>query len=392
MAGSRLEYLFNCYLHNNYSEGKLEELMLLIAQPENAGAVQKLIEELIEYTGPEMQMSDEKDASILRDILQKDQAVVVSTKHRRTFFAPWMRAAAAVIVFLAGASYWIFSGKTDPDLKVLHAVENHSPVLAGGNRAVLTTSDGNVIILDSMQNGTLQQGNTKVKKQGGLLIYDAAGLYNSGATVIYNTLSTPRGGQYEVILPDGSKVWLNAASSLHFPTVFAGSQREVELTGEAYFEIAKNKKQPFQVKVGEMQIKVIGTHFNVNAYVDENEIKTSLLEGSVKITRDNESSLLQPGQQAIVDKKEDKTKIANVDMNEVMAWKNGFFQFEGSDITTIMRAISRWYDVEIVYEGKIPVRRFRGKIGRDVQLSEVLKILQLSNVKFRVAGKKIFVQ
>ena len=244
-----------------------------------------------------------------------------------------------------------------------------------------------------MPNGLLtQQGNTDVKKLGGLLEYKAPASFIRDTVISYNTVSTPRGGQYQIVLSDGSKVWLNAASSIRFPTAFSGSLREVELTGEAYFEVAKNKEKPFQVKVRDMKIAVLGTHFNVKAYEDEAETKTSLLEGSVKIIQGKEAGLLKPGQQAVINFKDDKVKIATADMVEVIAWKNGLFRFEGANIETIMREIGRWYDVEIVYAGKVPMRRFEGKINRNAGLSEVLRILELSNVKFSIAGKKIIVQ
>jgi transmembrane sensor len=393
MPASRLEYLFNCYVHNNYTGQEEEELMALLTQPENQASVQKLIDSVIKNTGSEMQMTDQVAASILQNILQKDKSIILSIKNKKIVFASWMSVAAASILFLAGIAYWIPDKKDNVNAKVVTIAEKHSPILPGGNRAMLTTSDGSTIILDSMQNGTLiQKGATKISKQGGLLIYNVSASADRGVAVIYNTLSTPRGGQYQVVLSDGSKVWLNAASSLHFPTAFTGSQRVVELTGEAYFEVAKNKEKPFQVRVGNMQVNVLGTHFNINAYSDESSIKTSLLEGSVKITKGNTSGILKPGEQGVLNNKEDKVAITNADMNEVMAWKNGLFRFEGADITTIMREIGRWYDVEIIYAGKVPMRRFEGKISRNAQLSEVLRILELSDVKFTVEGKKIIVQ
>ncbi len=395
MASSRLEYLFDCYVHQNNTGQEEEELMALIAQPENETAVQTLIDKVIKNTGAEMQMPDQVAASILQNILQKDEAAVVPFKSKKTVFLPWTRVAAAVVIlFISGAAYWMLvkENKAKITSPIVLSSQKPSPVLPGGNHAILTMSDGSTIVLDSIQNGNIQHGSAKINKQAGLIVYNGSLPLKVGSPVIYNTLTTPRGGQYQVVLPDGSKVWLNAASSLHFPTAFTGNQREVELTGEAYFEVAKNKEKPFRVKVGDMQINVLGTHFNINAYTDENAVKTSLLEGSVKIIKCNASDLLKPGQQAILNKKEDKIKISNANMDEVMAWKNGLFQFEGSDLTTIMREICRWYNVEVVYAGKIPVRRFEGKISRDAQLSEVLEILKLSNVKFTVEGKKIIVQ
>lgn len=391
MPTTRFEYLLNCYIQNNSTEEEREELMALLQQPENEAIAQVLIDRVIENTGPEMQMSVPVASSILQNILQKDKDYV-AVRNKKKIFSLWMRIAATVIFLSAGATYWVFNKKNNTREKIAVASKKISPVLPGGNRAFLTTSDGSTVILDSTQNGTITQEVTaKINKHGGVLIYEHAAT-KPGARIAYNTLSTPRGGQYEIVLPDGSKVWLNAASSLHFPTRFAGSERVVELTGEAYFEVAKNSQRPFRVSVGDMRINVLGTHFNINAYTDENAIKTSLLEGSVKITQGKASDVLKPGQQAVLNKNEDKVIIRNADVNEVIAWKNGLFQFEGADIATIMRQIARWYNMEIIYKGKQSGRRFEGKISRNAHLQEVLQILELSNVKFEVEDRKIIVQ
>jgi transmembrane sensor len=396
MSALRLEYLLDCYVKNKCSLPEEEELMAILADPENEALVQTVIDHLIEHPANEKELSDSSAVTILQRILKNDDGLVIPEKNSKTVFPFWIRIAASVLVLLGGA-YFIFDKKEDANRKhdlnkVAMLPEKPAVILPGRNQAILTTADGQSIILDSMQNGLLtKQGHTSVQKQGGLLIYKAPASFKGDNPVSYNTLTTPRGGQYEVILPDGSKVWLNAASSIRFPTVFSGKLREVSITGEAYFEVTKNKEKPFQVKVATMQIAVLGTHFNVNAYEDEAEIKTSLLEGSVQINQGNSSGLLKPGQQAVVNYNSDKIKTGDVDLTQVMAWKNGLFQFEGADIKTIMREIGRWYNVEIVYTGKVPNHRFVGKINRNVELSEVLKILELSNVKFSVAGKKIIV-
>ncbi|MEO8962041.1 MAG: FecR family protein [Ginsengibacter sp.] len=400
MNVTRLEYLFDRYLQQSCSREEEKDLMALIAQSDNEDEIQLLINKVIENTGIKIQMSEQVAISTLQNILHKDKGLVTTVRNKPTVFKIWIRAAvaAAMVLFIAGTVYWFFDKKEDNRSAIVAPAHKQSPILPGGDRALLTMSDGTTIVLDSMQNGTLQQGNTKINKQGGLLIYK--GLASSSqysAPVVYNTLSTPRGGQFQLILPDGSKVWLNASSSLRFPTAFTGNHREVILTGEAYFEVAKNKEKPFRVKVGSMQVNVLGTHFNINAYQDENTVRTSLLEGSVRIVNGDKTDLLQPGQQEVLIKKEDKSdsyrmEKRNVDMNEVVAWRNGLFQFDGGDIKTIMRQISRWYDVEILYEGKEPERSFQGKISRDAQLNDVLKILELSNVKFSLEGKKIIVQ
>jgi hypothetical protein len=387
MPASRLEYLFKCYVQRNCSVEEEEELMVLLCQTGNEPAVQSLINTLIETTGSEMQMSEQAAVSILQNILQSDKTLKTYAKNKKIDFIPWIRAAAVAILFIAGASYLVFSKKNNQkDGNEKHA-KKYSPILPGGDKALLTLSDGSTVILDSMQNGVLQNGGTKINMQGGSLIYAATPV--AGEAVVYNTLSTPRGGQYQVILPDGSKVWLNAASSLHYPTAFAGSQRDVELIGEAYFEVAKDKSKPFRVKVGDMQVNVLGTHFNVSAYQDEKDIKTSLLEGSVKITRGKEKGMLEPGQQAVMNMGEDKIEIVNADMGEVMAWKNGYFQFNNASLQNVLRQISRWYDVDIVYEGNNRPRKFVGEMQRDLNLSEMLKILETNQVQFKIVGKEL---
>jgi len=394
MTESRLEYLFKGYLHNTCTEQEEEELMVFLAQTGNEETVKKWINDVIQSTGSEMQMPQSVAASILQNIFKKNKRDEVSLRRRKPVFKLWLRVAAASILFLAGASvYWMLFKKSDYPAKTAALNEVNQPIVPGGSRAVLTRSDGSTILLDSIANGTIiQKGSTKISQQGGLLIYNVSASPNPDTAVVYNILSTPRGGQYQVVLPDGSKVWLNAASSLHFPSAFPGNRRAVELTGEAYFEVTKNKEKPFVVNVGEMKVKVLGTHFNVNAYADESSIKTSLLEGSVNITRGSETGMLKPGEQAILNNKENKFKITNVNMEEVTAWRNGVFEFDGADITAIMREIGRWYNVEIVYDGKIPTRQFQGKISRKARLSDVLQILELSNVKCTVIGNKIIVQ
>ncbi len=393
MPGSRLEYLFDRYTKGSCSANEEQELMQLIAQFKNQEAVKKLIDNLAETTGEEMEMTEQVADTILKNILKKDNSIIIPV-NRQSRSLLWLRAAAVAILFLGAATaYWVVNKKTGKQSKVVAKNNRPNAIPPAGKRAMLTTSDGSTIVLDSIQNGTItHKGATQISKQGGMLIYDVPPHGAADGPVVYNTLTTPKGGQYQVVLPDGSKVWLNAASSLHFPSAFTGSERVVELTGEAYFEVAKNEKKPFSVRAGNMSVNVLGTHFNINAYADESAIKTSLLEGKVKIIRGKTSGILKPGQQGVLNDKEDRVEINNANLEEVIAWKNGIFQFEGADIASIMNEIGRWYNVKIVYPGKVPVRRFEGKISRSAQLSEVLRILELSNVKFSVVGNNIIVQ
>lgn len=263
-------------------------------------------------------------------------------------------------------------------------------VLPGGDKATLTLADGSTVVLDDAQNGTLaQQGNSKVIKVGGKLMYDP--INKNSDVIVYNTISTPNGGQYQLELPDGSLVWLNATSSIHFPTSFVGKERRVEITGEAYFEVAKNRDMPFLVTVNGAEVQVLGTHFNVNAYSDEDNVKTTLLEGSVKFVSGASTNMLTPGQQSQLAGNGLTKVVSNVDVDEVVAWKNGMFDFENAGIETVMRQLSRWYDVEIEYKGKAD-DLFIAEMRRNIKLSDALKALELTGkVKFEIQGKKIIV-
>lgn len=396
MPVSRLEYLFDCYLHQNCSVDEEAELMNLLADARNKKDFQKLIDDVIEKTKTEVQMPEHVAASILQNIIESGAQDRTAVNRKNVFSLTWMKVAAAacIILFVSFFAFWLF--KTSIENKLIAnniaSASKQGLIKPGGNHAVLTMADGQTIVLDSVQNGDIISGNSKIKKKGALLIYDGFKPLKRDASVNFNILSTPKGGQFELVLPDGSRVWLNALSSIRFPTAFTGSDRNVELTGEAYFEIAKNKKKPFHVKVKGMQVEVLGTHFNVNAYEDEGAIKTSLLEGSVKIEKGKISSLLKPGQQGVLKNGDPNIEIKKANMNGVIAWKEGLFDFDGADIKSIMRQIGRWYNVEIIYSGQVPERTFEGKISRNAQLSDVLKILALTNVEFTLRGTKIIIQ
>jgi ferric-dicitrate binding protein FerR (iron transport regulator) len=213
---------------------------------------------------------------------------------------------------------------------------------------------------------------------------------------VYNTVSTRRGGQFQVVLPDGSKVWLNTVSSLRFPTAFTGTERVVELTGEAYFEVEKNAAQPFRVHVSTagdkgMDVRVLGTQFNVMAYENEAEIRTTLLEGAVKVMQGDKGKVLAPGQQAKLNRLGGLVLDENADVELAMAWKNGFTSFKSADIRSIMRQVERWYDIDVAYEGDVPDRTFSGGISRDANLSELIRLLEVSKIHFRMDGRRLTV-
>ncbi|NQX37526.1 FecR protein [Pedobacter steynii] len=327
---------------------------------------------------------------------QIDQQIEESLSRPVLKFRPvfrWLAAAMVFIIFGLGLYFY-------PDFreagKVIYPSQYASKILPGGNKAILTLSDGSEISLTDAENGALtkQSGIKIIKTADGQLVYDARAAGSSSEAS--NTITTPRGGQYQVNLPDGTKVWLNAASSLKFPLTFTDQKnRIVELSGEAYFEVAKNKHQPFKVITAvrpdqegrEQIIEVLGTHFNVNAYPDEESIVTTLLEGSIRL---NNKLILKPNQESIF--AYDHFHVVSADTEEAVAWKNGYFMFANEDLRSIMRKISRWYNLEIVYQGKTTDNTFIGTVSRFKEVSEVLNILELTRtVHFKIEGRKITV-
>ncbi|GEP96112.1 FecR family protein [Chitinophaga cymbidii] len=321
---------------------------------------------------------------VVSAVLQADKPVE-KTKVVKGRFRYWWAAAAVLLLIAAGSLLW-------PRPSERAAITAQQPVNdapPGGSKATLTLADGSVVTLDSAGNQVLQQGNTAVRQQGGQLSYDAQG---DASTISYNTLRTPRGGQFQVKLPDGTKVWLNAASSISYPTAFQGRERMVQVTGEAYFEVTKDAAMPFRVKVNELAtIEVLGTNFNINAYEDEAAIYTTLLEGAVRVRKGTQSATLRPGQQAQIDAGIKVVKDA--DIEKAVAWKNGVFDFRNARLKDVMRELARWYDITVVYQGNVPEREFWGKMGRNLTLSQVLKGIEGTGVNFEIQdnGKKLVV-
>jgi transmembrane sensor len=307
-----------------------------------------------------------------------------------------LKYAAAVIFIAALVSYWLMGShqKRDVAKDIPKVKPAQNDILPGGNKAILTLANGQKIILENAPNGSLvREGKTEVVKTGsGQLAYNN---HNTATDVLYNTVSTPKGGQYQLMLSDGTIVYLNAASSLHFPTTFVGGERLVELDGEAYFEVAKNATKPFVVKLKNgMNVRVLGTHFNIMAYDNEKEIKTTLLEGKVNVMMGPAFATLLPGQQALVQTANPGASIQvkrDADTDEAIAWKYGRFQFTNADITTVMRQVARWYDVDISYEGKLPDKRFTGEMSRNLNASKLLSGIEYLGVHFKIDGRKIIV-
>jgi transmembrane sensor len=325
------------------------------------------------------------------------QAIKADKKPKKFTIRLWPRiaAAASILLFLSFGAYFLLHKKASTQQIAQNQIHDIAP---GGNKAILTLANGNQIILNEAKNGKIaKQGRTTINKTAtGAVVYNTAPSEkgNSSSRLEYNMISTSRGGQFRLTLSDGTNVWLNAASSIKYPTVFNGNIRQVEITGEAYFEVVHNVSKPFSVMVNGQTVQVLGTHFNINAYKDEPSIKTTLIQGAVKVSKGTASAILKPGQQSVLTDAGNNSSISvsnHVNTDQVLAWTNGKFSFNDSDIKTVMRQIGRWYNVEIKYEGNVPPTVFSGEIYRNVNLSKALEILRFAKVNFRIEGREIIV-
>jgi transmembrane sensor len=301
-------------------------------------------------------------------------------------------AAAILLVIGAGLFYNYKYPGTLPGLKD-HAVKTNV-IKPGGQKAILTLQDGSTIILDDSKNGVVaNQGKTVISKsEDGRIVYNSvAAPPATEAEQVYNTITTPRGGETQLLLPDGTKVWMNAESTIKFPAVFCSKFRKIELSGEAYLEVAENKDSPFRVMVKGTEVEVLGTHFNINAYGESPNVNTTLLEGSVRLRNSSREALLKPGQSG-VSSANGKLTVKYVNVEDAIAWKNGYFVYQDEDIYSIMEKAARWYDVEVEYRGNMKDKEFYGRGQRYENISELLKNLQLTGeVHFKVEGRRVIV-
>jgi len=341
----------------------------------------------------------EEERVRLRMLMRLQQQINIPVAKPRTSrrLGYYLSAAASVLIILGIATYFYSPQRHQPGRQpnTALALKDIGP---GGNKAILTLANGDKVVLEDAKNGVIsQQGNATVNKtdSGSLFYNDAAS--NAAGNTVYNILNTPYGGQYQLTLQDGTKVWLNAGSTLRFPTSFAEKERNVTLTGEAYFEVAKDKARPFLVTVNTgsaapMTVRVLGTHFNINAYPDEQHNIVTLLEGAVKVDCGQANALLAPGNAAILNKTSGRINVKDGDTEAATAWKNGYFLFDNEKVESIMRQISRWYNVEISYQGDVSGKAIGGSLSRSKNVSEVLNMLELTGtVHFKTEGRRIIV-
>ncbi|MBS1946281.1 MAG: FecR domain-containing protein [Bacteroidetes bacterium] len=388
---NRLQYLLNQYANSKSSYAEETELFMLLNNTNNDKA-ESVLMEILEQTAP---MPDEnRRKKLLEKVFGHSLSAANKSgaKLRKMKPFPWRRitAAASVILMIGAASYFLFFNRTAKKVDIAkNAVAPQDVKAPAANRAMIALANGQKVYLDSTANGKLiQQKGVEIVK-----LADGKIAYNGTATeLVYNTLTNPRGSRaIDMTLADGSRVWLNAGSSLTYPIAFVGNQRKVSITGEAYFEVAHNAAKPFIVNKNDINTEVLGTHFDVNAYDDEADTKITLLEGSVKVYNDKNSIFIKPGQQAVINKNAGLSVNKNVDTEEVMAWKNGKFIFNSASIESIMRQVSKWYDVEVVYNGRASKETFSGVVSRNSNISDVIRIIEEGGVKCKIEGKDLIV-
>lgn len=353
--------------------------------PEEAAAIEKWYADYLNQNGPSYEGFDRaktKDAVWQEVLLQRPGKVKKLMKWSR------VAAAAALIVGLLALYQFVLT----PTFIGEEKLAQHEPSIApSGRNAVLTTADGKKITLVPSASGVLEQGEGfEIKKEAdGLIVFDVK-TEGAVASTTYNTIETPKGGVYQVVLPDGSKAWLNNASSISFPTQFAANERSVKVTGEVYFEVEHDSRRPFKVTAPQQEIEVLGTKFNVSAYEDEPLAKTTLIEGSVRVKGQSSAQVLRPGYEMATEKG-NRDRVSAANLNAVLAWKEGVFQFERVKLEVLMRQIARWYDVALVYEGELPQDEFVGEIKRSEDIQSVLDILRDGQVDISLQGRKLIV-
>ena len=389
MQQEEVQKLVEKYLHNSASAEETEKLFQWYRSEMNTDS---------EWNFDPQEDEENLKSFIFSKIDVPDLAERQIPVYRRYYS---LAAAATVLIFLVSGLYFYIKKdqiQTAPVPVKVAVKQKVKDIQPGGIKAILTLSDGKQIVLDDSQNGVvINQGGIKIHKNSkGIIEYTLIKSANEQSSkekqeiqTVYNTIQTPVGGKFQLNLADGSKVWLNSASSLRFPVFFAGDTREVELKGEAYFEVSKNDKK-FSVRSGNQTVEVLGTHFNINAYSDEPSITTTLIEGAVRVIELNtkKSQILKPGEQSKVDR---EIRIQRKDTQAELAWKEGYFYFENASIQTVMRQLSRWYGITARYEAALPEHHFEGAIATNLTLLEVLEILEKSNIHFRLEGKEVVV-
>jgi len=373
-----IKLLFERYLNNHASREETAELFQYFQDTNNKEALEQMIENQLE--------SRDKEELIDKMILDRVFGKIDLDTEPQNFKSPtWYKTTgvAAAIILIISISYLFLNRSTYND----HTATIIEP---GRDKATLVLSSGKTIVLEDVANGKLTEelGTTIEKTEKGGINYKIEG--NTDVRIAMNLLNVPKGGQFQITLSDGTKVWLNSNSSLKYPSAFSTSERRVELTGEAYFEVSKNKQKPFIVETSLQKVEVLGTKFNINAYDDESSTQTSLAEGSVRVSCKNNTTLLKPGQQFTLT--DQNIAVRTINLDQVLDWKNGDFNFSNNNLKEIMRKISRWYNIEVIFEGPISQETYVAQISRKKRLNDVLRALQLSgSIKYNIRNNKLYI-
>ncbi len=392
MNQERFKVLFQQYLNDNLPPEDVEELQRTIQDARN----DELLDEMLKNSFNEPAFTDVDDEvrkAIFNTVcnnIKQEHDEPENTRERRRIPYRWL-AGAAALLFITLSVGWFFLKRNVEKTENTYVAYTIKP---GSNKATLTLANGKKLILtDSLEGQLASEAGVKIfKNKKGEIIYTAIASNDKGEQALqYNVLTTKNGEQFQVILPDGTHVWLDAASSLKYPVTFKGDERKVELTGQGYFEVSHNAAKPFIVKTAQTEVQVLGTHFNVSAFDDEQDTKTTLLEGAVRVKSYKSAVLLKPGEQAVLNNGRELIINNDVDINREVAWKNGLFDFKKAGIEEIMVKVSRWYDIDVMYEGSIPKTRLTGKISRDVDIKSLLEILAFEGIKWRIKGNSVII-
>lgn len=392
---NQIELLYEKFINHQCSDGEID-LLFQYFKTSSKNELSRLVGQAFESPDSTIEATDKERAQLSQiysqvksNIHPENPAPFQLPFYKRSFYRI---SAAAVLLMFVSVCAWLYIQKGEDAQTQISKSQFGTDIAPGGNKAFLTLANGTKLSLTDAVDGEISReaGVVITKADDGQLLYTVVNTNpNKIGSPKFNVIETPRGGQYQVSLPDGTRIWLNASSSLRYPTAFTGKERRVELLGEAYFEVAENKNMPFKVISNNQVVEVLGTNFNINAYPEEETIKTTLLQGSVNVQIGNNSAVLQPGQQALVGQ---AIQVKSVDLQESIAWKNGRTQFSNADIQNIMRMLSRWYDVDVDYQGKIVNTDFGGSISRSKNISEILKLLELTgDVHFKIEGRRVIV-
>lgn len=399
---SRLHYLLTRYMSGSIDSDESEELAVLVAELEDYtlfSAMERAAADATVRSKPRMPNESHYHRILQDPRLQNDPPRGTLSQGRRRVLYGWCAGAAAAVIM----AVWLFIWGVQSDGKDMPTSDMAAVIQPGGDKATLTLADGRTVTLDDLEGGRIaeEMGIRISKTDDGQILYESVAEHG-GDERAYNHIQTPRGGEYRLVLPDGTKVWLNASSSLSYPIRFSDTSRVVQLVGEAYFEVVprltangQNKQLPFVVQTPQQQVEVLGTQFNVNAYPDDGHEKTTLLEGMVRVSAITDAATaqtLEPGDEASVPSNGSGITIAQVDPKIAAAWKEGYFAFENAHITDVMRTLARWYDIEVIYESDLGDAYFGGTISKFEQFDKLLETIELTgSVRFQISGRRVTV-